>query len=89
MTSTPKFEAYPDSRGEWRWRFRASNGLTLADSGEGYKNIDDLLKAIRLLKAYVPKAPVEGIPTRRTVNSLLGIGAPPTLANSLLKDYRS
>jgi uncharacterized protein YegP (UPF0339 family) len=71
-----------------RWRFLASNGRTLADSGEGYKNVGDLLKAIRLLKANVPKAPVEGIPARRTVNTLLGqIGAPPTLANSLLK-YR-
>lgn len=27
---------YKDTKGEWRWRLKASNGRILADSGEGY-----------------------------------------------------
>ena len=32
-----KVEFYKDGKGEWRWRLRARNGRTVADSGEGYK----------------------------------------------------
>jgi uncharacterized protein YegP (UPF0339 family) len=34
-----KFEVYSDSKGEWRWRFKADNGRIIADSAEGYNNI--------------------------------------------------
>jgi uncharacterized protein YegP (UPF0339 family) len=30
------FNLYKDKAGEWRWRLIASNGKTVADSGEGY-----------------------------------------------------
>lgn len=33
-----KVEFYQDKNEEWRWRFKASNGNIVADSGEGYKN---------------------------------------------------
>lgn len=33
-----RFELYRDERGEGRWRFRASNNKTIADSGVGYTN---------------------------------------------------
>jgi uncharacterized protein YegP (UPF0339 family) len=42
---------YKDSRGEWRWRLRASNGNILADSGEGYKNELDCINAIRSVQS--------------------------------------
>jgi hypothetical protein len=29
---------YADAAGDWRWRVVATNGRTLADSGEGYAN---------------------------------------------------
>ena len=29
---------YKDTKGEWRWRLKASNGRIIADSAEGYKN---------------------------------------------------
>lgn len=32
---------YRDQAGEWRWRRVSTNGETVADSGEGYKNLQD------------------------------------------------
>ncbi len=34
-------EIYRDTRGEYRWRVRATNGRIVADSGEGYANRAD------------------------------------------------
>lgn len=31
-----KITVYEDRAGEYRWRLRANNGKTTADSGEGY-----------------------------------------------------
>lgn len=36
-----KVEYYKDKNNEWRWRVKAPNGNTLADSSEGYKNRED------------------------------------------------
>lgn len=36
-----KIVFFRDVAGEWRWRYRSSNGRTLADSGEGYSNFAD------------------------------------------------
>lgn len=44
---------------EWRWRLWAANHSdVLADSGEGYKNKQDCLHAISLVKGSV-NAPVQ------------------------------
>lgn len=32
-----KLEMYKDSKSEWRWRLKASNGRIVATSGEGFK----------------------------------------------------
>ena len=39
-------ELKKDNRREWRWRYKASNGQILADSGEGYRNKQDALDAM-------------------------------------------
>jgi uncharacterized protein YegP (UPF0339 family) len=49
---------YQDASGEWRWRLKSSNGRTLADSGEGYKNLSDCLEDIDRVKASAD-APVQ------------------------------
>ena len=41
---------YKDARGEWRWRLKASNGRIIADSAEGYKNMQDCLDEIDRVK---------------------------------------
>jgi uncharacterized protein YegP (UPF0339 family) len=58
MSNVPYFDLYRDSRGEYRWRFRASNGRIIADSAEGYVHRSDCEAAIRLLKSEGPAAPV-------------------------------
>lgn len=54
----PQFEVYEDKAEEWRWRFRASNGKIIADSGEGYKNKQDCLHGIDLVKREAPTAKI-------------------------------
>ena len=44
-------------RVEWRWRLRAENHDPIA-SGESYKNKDDCLKVIELLKSTDNNTPV-------------------------------
>jgi len=35
-----KVVTYQDNAGEWRWKRVAPNGETIADSSEGYKDMD-------------------------------------------------
>lgn len=67
-------EVYRDNAGEWRWRYRSSNGVdTLADSGEGYKNRSDAVSALRTVTNRTPAivetkhAPLPGAGTIRVV----------------------
>jgi uncharacterized protein len=53
-----KFEVYKDKKGEWRWKFKASNGDILADSGEGYKNKSDCEAGIESVKHNGPSAAI-------------------------------
>ena len=45
------YSVYKDNAGEWRWNLRASNTQIIADSGEGYRNKQDCLHAIELVKS--------------------------------------
>ncbi|WP_029004052.1 YegP family protein [Azorhizobium doebereinerae] len=53
-----KFEIYKDKAGEFRFRFKASNGETLFAS-EGYKAKASALAAIESIKKNVPEAKVD------------------------------
>lgn len=53
-----RFQTFRDDAGEWRWRFRASNGKIVADSGEGYKTKRALNRAMVILRIYAANAPV-------------------------------
>ena len=53
-----KFEVYPDSKGEFRFRYKASNGETMFTS-EGYKAKASALSAIESIKKNAPGAKVE------------------------------
>lgn len=52
-----KFEVYKDKRGEFRFRFKASNGETMFGS-EGYKAKASAMSAIESIKKNAPKADV-------------------------------
>ena len=41
---------FQDVSGEWRWQLRAGNRRIIADSGEGYRDKQDCLHAIALVK---------------------------------------
>jgi len=41
---------YKDSKGEWRWRLKATNGRIIADSGEGYSSEQECKKDIERVK---------------------------------------
>jgi uncharacterized protein len=50
---------YEDAKGEWRWRLKAANERIIATSGgDGYKNKQDCLDAIDLVKSSTD-APVK------------------------------
>ncbi|WP_395448202.1 YegP family protein [Aminobacter sp. UC22_36] len=53
-----KFEVYKDKGGEFRFRFRASNGEVMFGS-EGYAAKASALKAIESIKKNAPGAAVE------------------------------
>lgn len=45
MSQPALFRFYRDHAGEWRWRFVAANGRTMADSGEGYRTRQGAVRA--------------------------------------------
>ncbi len=51
-----KFLLYKDDAREFRWRFKASNGKIIADSGEGYINKRDAIDGINFVKNYAANA---------------------------------
>jgi uncharacterized protein YegP (UPF0339 family) len=53
---TLTFEVYKDAKGEFRWRLKATNGESIANSGEGYKAKADCLHGIDLIKEGASKA---------------------------------
>ena len=50
--TAPRFTVYRDAAGEWRWRLVATNGRTIADSGEGYVNRQDCIDAIVVVRVF-------------------------------------
>ncbi len=45
-----KIEIYTDRAGGFRWRLVASNGKTIADSGEDYSSLSNAKRAARRFK---------------------------------------
>jgi uncharacterized protein len=54
-----KFQLYTDGKGEFRWRLVASNGQTIATSGEGYKAKESAKAGIESVKKNAPVAEIE------------------------------
>ncbi len=53
-----KFHYYQDVRGEWRWRFRATGGKIVADSGQGYVDKHDCLRGIEIVRTEAATAEI-------------------------------
>lgn len=52
------FEIYKSTDKEFRWRFLATNGRVLADSGEGYTKRSAALKAVERVQKLIPGAKI-------------------------------
>lgn len=50
MATGSRYELYKDNAGQWRWRYVAKNGKTIAISSEGYVNKSDCSHSIELVK---------------------------------------
>jgi uncharacterized protein YegP (UPF0339 family) len=47
----PRFQALKDATGEWRWNLKDASGRIIVNSPKGYKNKEDCLHDLDLLKA--------------------------------------
>lgn len=47
MISMDHIEVYKNRKGKWCWRYRSSNGRTMADGSQGYVTKPGCLKAMR------------------------------------------
>lgn len=47
----PSYWMYKDIQNKWRWRYDASNHLTIAVSSESYHNRKDCERSIDIMKA--------------------------------------
>lgn len=55
------FQIYLDSKKEYRWRLKSSNGNTIADSGEGYTTKQNCKDGIDLLKSTTSTTRVDDL----------------------------
>lgn len=53
-----KFEIYADTSGSYRWRLVASNGQTVASSGESFASQANARRAAESVKANAGKAEI-------------------------------
>lgn len=53
-----RFELYPDVRGDYRWRLRATNGQVIATGGQGYASERSAREGIESVKRNAPQAEV-------------------------------
>ena len=53
-----KFEIYADKSGEYRWRLVASNGQTVASSGESFDSKANAKRAAENVKEKAGKAAI-------------------------------
>jgi uncharacterized protein YegP (UPF0339 family) len=84
-----QFRIYRDKRDEWRWRLRAPNGRTVADSGEGYSSYADAHAAVLRMKTHTAVAVV---PRRAAVRRRATLQTPqpaPVPLLDLLLDART
>ena len=50
------FTIYKDRKGEYRWRFKSSNGRIIADSAEGYDSKRGCERGIEIVQTDSPSA---------------------------------
>jgi len=64
-----KFEIYKDKAGEWRFRFVAGNGETIAASGEGYVSKIGCLNAVAMIQQRAAGALIDSLENDKKIIS--------------------
>ncbi len=59
VTGPAKFELYKDIKGEFRWKLVASDGQTIASSGDGYTTLASAKAGIESFKKNAPVADIK------------------------------
>ena len=60
------YEIYKDTANLYRWRYRASNGKIIADSGESYHNKSDCQNGINIMTASANSSVVDSTTSQST-----------------------
>lgn len=58
-TSATQYTVYQDTKKEWRWNLKATNGQIIAASSEGYVNKSDAERGVALAVSTNSATPVE------------------------------
>lgn len=61
MKGQARFKVYQDRKKEFRWKLIAANGRTIADSGEGYKTLGGVNRAVKTVRAAIATASVQEV----------------------------
>jgi len=56
-----KFTLYTDKNNDFRWKFLASNDQVVARSSEAFRNKDDCVKSLELLKKDIGGSTVDAV----------------------------
>jgi uncharacterized protein len=62
-TSASQYDVYQDTKNEWRWRLKATNGQIIAASSEGYVNKHGADRGVALAVSTNSNTPVEDTTT--------------------------
>ena len=58
----PRFDAYEDLVGKWRWRLLGGDGRTVATSGESFDSHWHALRAAEDVRGAAACAPISSVP---------------------------
>jgi uncharacterized protein YegP (UPF0339 family) len=58
----PRFDAYEDLVGKWRWRLLGSDGRTVATSGESFDSHWHALRAVEDVRGAASGAQISSVP---------------------------
>ena len=73
----PSYWLYKDNRGEYRWTYEASNGLTIAVSSEGYKKRSDCERGIAgLAHGEIERIPAPDVDLPGVAGKVLELDGP-------------
>jgi uncharacterized protein YegP (UPF0339 family) len=72
-SSMPRFDAYEDLVGKWRWRLLGADGRSVASSGESYDSHWHALRAAESVRSAAAAAQICSVPAAGVDDALRAI----------------